>query len=510
MISWSLFAGWMVMAAPTDFSAPLRARGEKEAASSARLTSDGHQLLLEVEVVDTTPSPATDDVHSDHVEVWFALENLEAVGPTRFVTTREGRLFTVNGKDKPEDLNRSMRMRSGEGAGDDEEGACAESERNARESIGKPPSRRVRAFFGLAHLGLFRDGRPAVLYDRPQYAAAGLAPSLAPGDVRYEVQKTKRGYHLRAKIQPGGLVFVPRTGVEALRARVDVIDARAPGTPELVRSSHPAPRWGEPSTFQTVTLAQPLAVQLVAGVPEVSLPERQELPPYFIRVGEGWWGVAATPAAPTDYSNRYCMGSASEVLEHVFLQWKLGPATPFAGPDTVRVPVLKTEEDAVSLRGVGEAAGAGELLVFRGKQKTQSAWVEGTTEVGFRFEDGAPGAVVEHTGWMMDRPMGGMCGAASATTLTLWRLAEAGSTSTELLSWGGCSTSVTHEDQELVDLREASGAGDDGESWPGYTWERPGQKLRVNFAESLGVDVSWSARDGSGVTLHAVKPEGEP
>jgi hypothetical protein len=86
-----------------------------------------------------------------------------------------------------------------------------------------------------------------------------------------------------------------------------------------------------------------------------------------MRVGEEWRGVAATPTAPTDYSNRYCMGSASEVLEHVFLQWKLGPATPFAGPDTVRVPVLKTEQDDVSLRGVGEAASAGELLLFRGE-----------------------------------------------------------------------------------------------------------------------------------------------
>jgi hypothetical protein len=86
-----------------------------------------------------------------------------------------------------------------------------------------------------------------------------------------------------------------------------------------------------------------------------------------MRVGEEWRGVAATPTAPTDYSNRYCMGSASEVLEHVFLQWKLGPATPFAGPDTVRVPVLKTEQDDVSLRGVGEAASAVELLLFRGE-----------------------------------------------------------------------------------------------------------------------------------------------
>ncbi|MCY1030881.1 hypothetical protein OV207_05385 [Corallococcus sp. BB11-1] len=507
MSTWALLAGWMLMAAPADFSAPLRARGEKQAASSARLTSDGQQLLLEVEVVDPTPSTSTDDVHSDHVEVWFALEDLKAVGPTRFVTTEAGGLFTVNGGDKPRELDRSIRMLSEE---DDAEDRCAASERSARESIGKPPSRRVRAFFGLAHLGLFRDGRPAVLYDRPLYAAAGLAPSLAPGDVSYEVQKTKRGYHLRAVLQPGGLVFVPRTGVETLRARVDVIDAGPPGAPERVRSSHPAPRWGEPSTFHVVKLAQPLKPLLLAGVPELGQQDLEGLPPYFMRVGEEWRGVAADSREPTDTSNRYCLSSASEVLEHVFLQWELGPATPFAGPDTVRIPVRATGADAMRLRGLREASRAGELLLFREEQKPRAAWIAGAMELGFRFEDGTPGAVVKQTGWMMGMPMGGPCGAAEENTLELVRLGESGPTSAEMLSWDACSNVVAHEGQELVDLDGASFSEGSEASWPGYTWEQPGQKLRMKFADDLWVVASWNARDGSGVTVRAEKPEEEP
>ena len=73
MISSALLAGWMVASAPPDFSAPLHARGEKKAASWARLSSDGTQLLLEVEVVDTTPSPSTDAVHSDHCPAFVVL-----------------------------------------------------------------------------------------------------------------------------------------------------------------------------------------------------------------------------------------------------------------------------------------------------------------------------------------------------------------------------------------------------------------------------------------------------
>jgi hypothetical protein len=90
------------------------------------------------------------------------------------------------------------------------------------------------------------------------------------------------------------------------------------------------------------------------------------------------------------------------------------------------------------------------------------------------------------------------------TTVTLWRLAESGPTSAELLSWGPF---IEHEGQELAKLPWASTSGDSGASWPGYTWEPPGPKLRVKFADDTWVDVSWNARDGSGVTVHAVKPE---
>ncbi|HEX8697418.1 MAG TPA: hypothetical protein VF815_01145, partial [Myxococcaceae bacterium] len=68
----------------------------------------------------------------------------------------------------------------------------------------------------------------------------------------------------------------------------------------------------------------------MAGVPELSQlehPELRQLPPYFMRVGSQWRGVTRSPDVPTDYSNRFCRRSAGEVLEHVFLQWKLGPPT---------------------------------------------------------------------------------------------------------------------------------------------------------------------------------------
>ncbi|MBN8232707.1 hypothetical protein JYK02_34835 [Corallococcus macrosporus] len=497
MISLPVLAGWLLMAAPSDFSAPLRARGEKTAASSVEMTSDGQQLLLEVEVVDTTPSSSKDDVHSDHVELWFSLADLDAVGPTRFVTAGEGHLYRVDGGDSPRALDRSIRKEPE--AAEDNGLDCTESERNARQGLGTPPARRVRAFFGLAHLGLFRDGRPAVLYDRPVHAAAGLTPALAPGDVSYSVRKTQRGYHVSAKIQPGGLVFVPRTGVETLRARVDVIDAGGRGAPEVLRSSHAAPQWGEPSTFDEVKLAQPLKVQLLAGVPELSQPELEALPRYFMRMGEEWRGVGTDRSTPRD-SNRYCRSTVDEVEEYVFPQWTLGPATPFAGPDTVRVPVQQLKHEG------GDEMGRQELVLLRGKPKLRSAMIDGVLKVAFRFEDGALGAVVENTSFMLGN-VSGPCGAAVDTSLNLWRMGEAEGSEVELLSWGSCSDTLTHQGQTLFEPEQS------GFSTDSYTWQKPGQTLRMKLTDESAVDLSWNPRDGSGVTARLVElqpPEEQP
>jgi hypothetical protein len=160
----------------------------------------------------------------------------------------------------------------------------------------------------------------------------------------------------------------------------------------------------------------------------------------------------------------------------------------------------------MSLRGVGEAAAAGELLLFRGKRDTRAVWVEGKTW-GFRFQDGTPGAVVESTGWLRDRPTGGMCGAAQVSGLLLWRLEEGGPTWTELLSWGTCSAFIKHGDQEVADLDEVGRIED---SRPVYRWEQLGQRFRVTFSEAFALDVSWKALDGSGVEVHAVEREEAP
>ncbi|NPC73758.1 hypothetical protein HPP05_28780 [Corallococcus exiguus] len=493
-MSWNLLTGLLLMAAPPDFSQPLGGSGGKAPASVATLVSDGQQLVLDVEVVDTTPSAATDDVHSDHVEVWFGLEAPDALMPSRVVTTSPaGKLFTVRGKDDPKALAAIIQGKD-PGTLDDsgmaDEG-CDEDNRAARESLGTSP-KRTRVLTGLAHLGFFPDGRAPVLYDLERYP--GLSPALGEGDVRYEARKTATGYHVRAVLQPGALLFVPKDGVRTLRVRVDAIDAGAAGTKEALRSTHPAPKWGDAETLRTVKLAKPLTVKLVEGVPELGQPASvgpgakqafDELPPYFLRTGKTWTGVRVLRASPESYQLRICAVTLDAVTEYRPQASVFGPPAAFLGEGTSRVPV--------------KAAGAPTTLYLTRAPGDLRAVVSNDGVETFRFKDGTPGLVEKSEEPMMGRYTSGACGGATTVTLRLVRMEKQGPKSTVLLSWNDCDSGITDAEEHVVAERPEDGTDDA----PKITWATQGQKLRVTFGPRLTLEATWK-QDGSNVKVDKV------
>ncbi|MBJ6764785.1 hypothetical protein JGU66_28805 [Myxococcaceae bacterium JPH2] len=499
MVSWALVVVSTLAAAP-DFSAPLNVRGEKGSPSVATLSSDGQQLLLDVEVVDTTPSVSADPVHSDHVEVWFALERLSDIGPTRFLLPIGGReLVTVDGKDDAAALDALIQGTvvdpgvNNEGA----EGDCEPELKAASAELGQTPSRRVRAFFGLAHLGLFPDGRAPVLYDAEAYAAARLAPALGAQDIRYEASKTERGYHLKAWLQPGALVFIPRGEIQALRVRVDAIDAGGPSAKEVLRSTHPAPKWGEPSTFQVVKLAHPLAAKRIEAIPELDAPGAlpvgirdafEPLPKFFMRMGDVWRGVQSQQVAPRNYERRACRVELSRVNQHLYGLWEFGKAEPVSDTDFTRV----------SVRG-GNPPGT--LLIASTGTGPRALWSTGGTSLPFRFKDGTPGVVLVETEPTMGEYTSGLNGATDSTTLSLVRLEASHPKRTPVLTWGTYGNLIMFGQNSLIER-----PGDPSESAEvSLTWASPNDRVRVSFGAGVAVDVRWKP-DGTGIDAQVVSP----
>ena len=483
-MSWNLLTGLLLMAAPPDFSQPLGRAGAKEPASVATLVSDGQQLVLDVDVVDTTPSAATDDVHSDHVEVWFGLETPDALMPSRVVTTSpEGKLFTVSGKDDPKALESIIR---GEFPADE---GCEEDKQAVREQLGTAP-RRTRVLLGLAHLGFFPDGRPPVLYDLERYP--GLSPALGEGDVRYEARRTATGYHVRAVLQPGALLFVPKDGVRTLRVRVDAIDAGAAGTQETLRSTHPAPKWGDAQTLRTVKLAKPLTLKLVEGLPELGQPLPRSpgakqafdaLPPYFLRTGKTWSGVRVLRESPESSQLRICAVTLDAVTGYRPRASVFGPPAPFLGEGTTRIPL--TTPGAPTTLYLSRAPGDLRAVLSSDVVET------------FRFKDGTPGLVEKSEDPMMGRYTSGPCGGATTVTVRLVRLEKQGPKRTVLLNWDDCGNDISDAEDHVVAQRPESA---DEDTTPKITWATPGQKLRVTFGPSLTLEATWKP-DGSNVKV---------
>ncbi|AFE06726.1 hypothetical protein COCOR_06046 [Corallococcus coralloides DSM 2259] len=493
-MSWHLLTGLLLMAAPPDFSQPLGGSGGKAPTSVATLVSDGQQLVLDVDVVDTTPSAATDDVHSDHVEVWFGLEAPDALMPSRVVTTApEGKLFTVSGKDDPKALDAIIQGKDPgtlDASGMAGEG-CEEDDRAAREQLGMSP-KRTRVLMGVAHWGFFPDGRAPVLYDLERYP--GLSPALGEGDVRYEARKTATGYHVRAVLQPGALLFVPKDGVRTLRVRVDAIDAGAAGTKETLRSTHPAPKWGDAETLRTVKLAKPLTVKLVEGLPELGQPLPKapgakqafdELPPYFLRTGKTWAGVRVLRESPESYQLRICAVTLDAVTGYRPQASVFEPPTPFLGNGTARIQV--------------KAPGGPTTLYLSRAPNDLRAVLSSDAVETFRFKDGTPGLVERSEEPMMGRYTSGACGGATTVTLRLVRLEKQGPKRTVLMSWNDCGSEITDAEEHVVAERQEDGT----EDAPKITWATPGQKLRVTFGPRLTLEATWSP-DGSGVKVGKV------
>ncbi|RKI63998.1 hypothetical protein D7X55_18860 [Corallococcus sp. AB049A] len=487
-MSWNLLTGLLLMAAPPDFSAPLTAAGEKTSASTATLTSDGQQLVLDVDVVDTTPSAATDDVHSDHVEVWFGLEAPDALMPSRVVTTSpEGKLFTVSGKDDPKALEALIQV---EFPADE---FCRRDKQAVREQLGTAP-KRTRVLLGLAHLGLFPDGRPPVLYDVERYP--GLFPALGEGDVRYEALRTATGYHVRAVLQPGALLFVPKDGVRTLRVRVDAIDAGDAGTKETLRSTHPAPKWGDAQTLRTVKLAKPLTPKLVEGLPELGRPLARApgakqafdaLPPYFLRTGKTWSGVRVLRKSPTSSEVRVCSETLDDVTGYSPQASVFGPPTPFVGGDTASIPMT--------------APGAPTTLYLSRAPGDLRAVLSSKVVEAFRFKDGTPGLVERSDDPMYGRYTDGPCGGATTVTVQLVRMEKQGPKRTVLLTWDDCGSPILDGAGHVVAQYPESA---DEDTTPKITWATPGQKLRITFGSLLTLEATWKP-DGSGVKVLSVR-----
>jgi hypothetical protein len=381
---------------------------------------------------------------------------------------------------------------------------CVEIENKLRAGARSPPFKAKRSLVGLVHFGLFPDGRPALQYDADGYGGFGEPPLLLPKhpeDLTYQVEKTQTGYHVRARLLPSALLFVPRSGIRALRVRVDQIDA-APGVAhERLLSTSPKPRWADETTFAAVALPQALGVAVLPEVPELCSglpipPGVQQawtsVPKMFALTAKGWMSYERKIEEIASHEMRICQASIG-VSSVTY---------PENTPSAERSRIQSQPVVRLLLEGR-----EGPFLAFAGEgEQRRAALLDSGAEL-FVCADGMLCALSEQTHPTMGVYTSGMCGAG---TEHLWRLVRFDSPvrSVPLFTWEDCNDLVTPALGTKADFTTLSPDGHfyhDQQEGP-YKWEEPGRKVTFVLGKVLApFSVSWDA-SAKTIRLKAARP----
>ncbi len=266
--------------------------GAQDIAASASLYCTGDSIIVEVRVIDDVLIENDDPLHCDHVEIWFALPDIQNSDYLAYGTG----LFRH--RDNPDSSLDPVQFAR--------EHEFPQSEEELRrygiyeyEIIDPARFYRQTVFFGMVHYGLFPGGRDPLRYDNEFYARSGM-PADAATSIRHQLRRSANGYHLRAAFPPAALAFLQLPEMQDIRVMIDVIDVdHAGGRQESLLSSAPKHEWGQPRSFERVSLARPLAANM-SSLPDsvFHIVERRPVMQYF---GPGDWRFVAWRELWPDY-----------------------------------------------------------------------------------------------------------------------------------------------------------------------------------------------------------------
>jgi len=360
--------------------------GKSDLSAEARVFSDGKRLNLRVTVRDENLVISDDPLNSDHLELWFALPGLaETRAPEFFVYPEEhgvGFYWPLGGENEEALAAAFSEAISGP---EDWDGSVPEELKQSK------------VFYGMTHLALYPDERPATSLDREFYKLLGDFDLGDPGSfIKYKADRTADGYEIVAVLPPEALGWIPGREFSEMLWLCDVVDVDQKKQESLLSSSGKR-KWGLPSSFSSLRLEKPLVADINPADAEAVARLLGEHGSWYLSV-DGW-----KPSTIGAYTTWY-MGE---------FQW------PHCCPkfDLVEIKPVKVEWTEEANLKKGKVDG---IIGFWVDEKFMAACPdEKAIARAFAFPDGTRGLFLE---WM-EPPPGhpGMCGAALTNRAELWQ-----------------------------------------------------------------------------------------
>lgn len=403
--------------------------------ASAQLKAHNNQIIIEVKVVDDFVISGSDQVHSDHVEIWLSLPEVEHTAYATYYgepnygqgtavdsTERVVQLFPANCAWDKGNCNWNNFVELYKNTGN----------RNRMYDYQPHPEELNRSvvFWGMTHYGLYPDGRPTVQFDQKNYhliekKIGAKLGNMALG-VQYETNYTVEGYTITATIDLTALGFVQLPKTEQIRALISVIDVDEEKQ-ETVLASNANYQWGVPTTFSLIDLQQPLTSNFstisTATWAKINDSDTEDIERYkYIFTEHGWTPFAIdlnrVVFGYKDWNDIYELGILPLLMGHERLYTKCG--TPYEKLTIEAARLYEWYPTRVYFVLYDQIVPSISTVSGLNFPETKATWTHLVNEP-FCFENGALGLLTYHT--QQRHPIGwGECGRCVDDTYTMLQI----------------------------------------------------------------------------------------
>lgn len=271
--------------------------GIEDCSASADLISFNNEIIIEVKVKDDFLYFSDDPLHSDHIELWFAIPEIyddkyfsfdnSPIYPNEFIvgnkylylykgrpdldslkieigsplieTFNYGKKFLYYNEIKEKKKKKNPDYLSSEDYVIDDIDEYLKDARNSN-------LKKEYIFFGITHLGILPSTSDKIVYDKENYAIIEKMTGSELGNltkyVRTLININNNSYNIKIFIKAPALGFVKRNGLDNLAFLIDIIDTDRDRVQETLLSSSKNRIWGNPKTFNKLKIKKNINVKL--------------------------------------------------------------------------------------------------------------------------------------------------------------------------------------------------------------------------------------------------------
>ena len=303
--------------------------GIKDCSASVDLISFNNKIIIEVHVTDDYLYFSDDPIHSDHIEIWFAIpEVYESFNSDSYYDPPYSNEYIVSEKNlylykNKADLDSFLI---------EIESPVIETHNYGKKYLDYKKLKnheyemtddylikdideylfdacfsyltKKYVFYGITHLGIMQNPYKCVLYDKENYSVLESQTNSKLADLSKYVKiipkRFKSGYGALIQIKPEALGFIKNSGVQNISFMIDIVDVDEKHVQETLLSSSIKRKWGNPNSFNKLKLNKNIDVKLNKSLKalgnsntenKADVKIRNTFPSIFWFTKEGWMPI---------------------------------------------------------------------------------------------------------------------------------------------------------------------------------------------------------------------------